>query len=54
MVAMDLNSLLRININASFKSVSCPQTLPTVVVIDIIAFPRGIQSNVSNLSMEGC
>ena len=37
-----------------FKSVSCPQTLPTVVVIDIMVFPRGIQSNVSNLSMEGC
>ena len=37
-----------------FKSVNCLQTLPTVVVIDIIAFPRGIQSNLSNLSMEGC
>ena len=31
------------------KSVSCPQTLPTVVVLYIIAILRGIQSNVSNL-----
>ena len=33
---------------------SCPQTLPTVVFIDIIAILPVIQSNISNLSMDGC